>query len=255
MREDARAAGPRKADGRLVILEGNRQAMERADERRRAPAAGRPRRRARGTSSSGSFETIALTCGLTRAIRSRCACITSRAETCLVWMRAASSRAPVKHSSGDADDGIGSRVFEFASYIVAITRRPRSVYMQRLPVRVLGFCLVVLGVAVPVSAQTAPRTEILRRLPVRDVLGGRGKRVAPQRLVLRCGRKPDPDARRRLPGRRQLQDLRGVGHHRARNRHRDRRPRCARVSRWSARERPRKLGARSVRTGAGRRHQ
>ena len=32
--------------------------------------------------------------------------------------------------------------------------------MQRLPVRVLGFCLVVLGVAVPVSAQTAPRTEI-----------------------------------------------------------------------------------------------
>ena len=32
--------------------------------------------------------------------------------------------------------------------------------MQRLPGRVLGFCLVVLGVAVPVSAQTAPRTEI-----------------------------------------------------------------------------------------------
>ena len=32
--------------------------------------------------------------------------------------------------------------------------------MQRLPVRVLGFCLVVLGAAIPVSAQTVPRTEI-----------------------------------------------------------------------------------------------
>jgi opacity protein-like surface antigen len=32
--------------------------------------------------------------------------------------------------------------------------------MQRLPGRVLGYYLVVLGVAVPVSAQTAPRTEI-----------------------------------------------------------------------------------------------
>ena len=31
MREDARAAGPRKTDGRLVILERDRQAVERAN--------------------------------------------------------------------------------------------------------------------------------------------------------------------------------------------------------------------------------
>ena len=121
--------------------------------------------------------------------------MTSRAEICRVWIRAASSRAPMKQSSGDADDGIwfaaSSRSHLTSSRISATTR---SSYMQRLPVSCPGLCRGSGSGRSRLRADCAADRD-LRRLPVRDVLGGRGKRVAPQRLVLRCGGQPDPDAR------------------------------------------------------------
>ena len=78
---------------------------------RQARAAGRASRPAPACSSafaasaiarSATSVTIALTFGLTRSIRARCAAITSRAETCLRRMRAASSIAVRAQSSSPA---------------------------------------------------------------------------------------------------------------------------------------------------------
>src|SRR5689334_11612789 len=51
---------------------------------------------------SATSVTIALTVGFTRSMRARCARMTSRADTCLVASRAASSTAVISHSSDTA---------------------------------------------------------------------------------------------------------------------------------------------------------
>ena len=89
---DRRAAGELEADGRLQILEGRRQAVQRrqlAAPRERASAASANARH----SSSGSFATMAFNVGLTVLMRSRCAAMTSRADTWRVRISRASSVA------------------------------------------------------------------------------------------------------------------------------------------------------------------
>ena len=72
--------------------------------------------------------------------------------------------------------------------------------MQRLTVRVLGFCLVVLGAAIPVSAQTVPRTEISGGYQfVNYSVDGEGESL-PKGWYLRRGWKRDADLRSRLSG-------------------------------------------------------
>ena len=69
-----------KADGVFEILERPRQAVQRPD----VVAAGEPRSASSASarhSSSSSLATMALSVGLYRLMRSRCAAITSRAET------------------------------------------------------------------------------------------------------------------------------------------------------------------------------
>ena len=68
----------------------DRQAVQHAERRRRAPSRSSARA-ASAIARSATSVTMALTRGLTRSIRARCAAITSRAETSLRRMRAASS--------------------------------------------------------------------------------------------------------------------------------------------------------------------
>ena len=90
----------RRPDARRVdeILVGDGQPMEHA-ERSALRATVSSARAASAIARSATSVTMALTFGFTRSIRARCAVITSRADTCLRRIRAASSTALRKHNS------------------------------------------------------------------------------------------------------------------------------------------------------------
>jgi hypothetical protein len=83
--------------------------------------------------------------------------------------------------------------------------------MYRLNVRVLAFCLAVLGMAVPVFAQSAPKAELSAGYQFLNfVVDGENESMAKGWYFDVAG-KSDADVRTRLPDRRELQELRRVG--------------------------------------------